>query len=279
MKLYFFLTAAVLCIITGKLNAQSTGYMGKRFVLNYGFHASPITFGSSADNTSLIGDGGSAQTGEFALNKIHEGSLEFAISSKWMVNFSVRYYKTTYDNAKNLDYNVYDSYYGGYYSYTGQPKGYYDISGLSYTLYFKYFGSRYVAPWGRYVMFGPVLNTVKTNYNPSVMYLDDAYNYYNSNPKRVSNFGPAEQDFKGFNFMFGWGRSRIIANRIVVDYGCNTQILSVLYGALNVALDGTVDDILVSKATNSNYIETTNKTRVRGVNRFNVFLKVGVLLF
>ncbi len=277
MKLYVFFIA-ILLIATGNLNAQSTGYMGKRFVLNYGFHTSPITFGSSANNKTLIGDGGSAESGVFALNMIHEGSLEFAMSSKWMMNFSVRYYKTTYDNPISVDVNTSDFY--GTYSYRGYPTGYYDIRGLSYTLYFKYFGSRYVAPWGRYVMFGPVINTVKTSYDPSVMYIKDGvYNSSGTGTTNMSNFGATEQNFKGFNFMLGWGRSRIIANRVVVDYGCNFQLLSVVTGVLNVALDGAIDDALQGTTTNLNYIENTNKQRVRGVNRFNVFIKIGVLLF
>ena len=278
MKSNYINIVFVLFLIALNSSAQSTGYMGKRFVLNYGFHTSPITFGASANNTTLIGTSGSAESGIFALNMIHEGSLEFAMSSKWMINFSARYYKTVYDNAEYLDYDSFDASSGYRYSYTGQPEGFYDITGLSYTLYFKYFGSRYVAPWGRYVMFGPVLNTVKTNYSPTVMYLKD--DSYGSSSNPISkNFGDFEQKYNGFNIMLGWGRSRIIGNRIVVDYGCNTQILSVILGALNVALDDAPDDLFRDKTTNTNYIENTYKKRVRGVNRFNVFLKVGVLLF
>ena len=116
-----------------------------------------------------------------------------------MMNFSARYYKTVYDNAEYLDYNTYDPLSGDRYSYSGQPAGYYDITGLSYTLYFKYFGSRYVAPWGRYVMFGPVLNTVKTSYNPTVMYLKDDYNYNNVSNTIIKDFGDFEQKYNGFN--------------------------------------------------------------------------------
>ncbi len=279
MRFNYFILSITLYLLCLNASSQSTGYMGKRFVLNYGFHTSPITFGASANNTTLIGTSGSAESGVFALNMIHEGSLEFAMSSKWMMNFSVRYYKTAYDNAEYLEYTAYDPYNGYINSYSGQPSGYYDITGLSYTLYFKYFGSRYVAPWGRYVMFGPVLNTVKTNYSASTMYMKDEYNYGSSSNSIIKDFGDFEQNYKGFNIMLGWGRSRIVGNRIVVDYGCNTQILSVIAGAFNVVLDGAATELFNDKTTNTNYIQNTNKIRVRGVNRFNVFLKVGVLLF
>ncbi len=278
MKLYCFLFLIGLCATIGKVNAQSTGYMGKRVLLGYGFHTSPITFGSSANNTSLIGDGGSAETGVFALNMIHEGYLELAASSRWMISLSARYYKTTFDNTTSVNYTVYGNNSGYNDSYYGKPNGYYNITGLTYSLYFKYFGARYVAPWGRYIMFGPVMNTVKTTYDPAIMYL--AQNSYSYNGAiKLKDFGPIEQNFKGFNIMFGWGRSRVFGNRVVIDYGCNLQLLSLL----TTVFDNTSDDGLSffesNEIDNLSYMERTNKRRVRGVNRFNVFLKIGVLLF
>ncbi len=78
--------------------------------------------------------------------------------------------------------------------------------------------------------------------------------------------------------MLGFGRSRTIANRVVLDYGCNLQFFSVVSGVVDIVFDG--EDLLSSsKNTNTTYIENTYKRRVRGVNRFNVFLKVGILLF
>jgi hypothetical protein len=251
--------------------------MGKRLLLGYGFHTSPAFFGANVQNETIIGNGGHAITGSLAFNSIHEGYLEFAASSKWMICFSTRYYKTIYDNAKELSYN-------SNYSYeSDNPKGYYNIRGLTYTLYFKYFGSRYVAPWGRYVMFGPTINTVKTSYDPHIMNIKaELYNSgtYTYSDVLLSNFGPKEQNYTGVNFMLGFGRSRIISNRVVIDYGCNLQLISVLAGVLDVVSDGQSSEIINrTSITPSNYIENTVKTRVRGINRFNVFLKVGILLF
>jgi hypothetical protein len=255
--------------------AQSTGFMGKRLSVGYGIHTSPAILGGNANNETLIGTSGSATTGSFAWNFIHEGNLEFAMSSKWMICFSVRYYKTVYDNAKELN----SSYNSSYMTYYGKPSGYYDIRGLTYSLYFKYYGARYVAPWGRYVMFGPTINTVKTTYDPAIMYVTGYDGYNSSVATKLKNFGPREQNYTGVNFMFGFGRSRIIGNRVIIDYGCNTQIISVITGALNIVTDNAINDLTTSKTTNTNYIENTVRTRVQGINRFNVFLKVGVLLF
>jgi hypothetical protein len=275
MRLYIY----TFILFSSLIHAQSTGYMGKRFLLGYGFHTSPAIFGATPNNETIIGTSGNATTGSFAFNTIHEGFLEFAASSKWMICFSTRYYKTAYDNALYTEYvfpaNSYNS------SYFDRPEGFYNIRGLTYTLYFKYYGSRYVAPWGRYVMFGPTINTVKTSYDPAIMNLGIQNYYYNNgtySDTLIANFGPKEQNFTGVNLMLGFGRSRIIANRVVVDYGCNLQLFSVISGAVDIVFDG--EDLFSStKNTNTGYIENTYNRRVRGVNRFNVFLKVGILLF
>lgn len=278
MKYFFFF----LFLITAScVDAQSTGYMGKRVQISYAFNASPVLFGTSSQNTTLIGDGGNAETGEFALNMIHEGSLEFMLSSKWILGLSARYYKTVYDNAKEVS-RPYNS---NYNFKSESPEGYYDIRGLSYALYFKYFGKRYVAPWGRYVMFGPVVNTHQTTYSKSTMFLKGQYHkentpyYYSGSYYRdttISNFGPSQQNFTGFNILLGWGRSRVISNRVTIDYGANFQLFSVLSGFFDAMDIGLFDNYYASE---SEYIEVTSKRRIRGVNRFNVFLKVGVLLF
>lgn len=263
--------------------AQSTGYMGKRLLLGYGFHTSPAVMGSNASNESILGDGGTSETGALAFNAIHEGYLEFAASSKWMICFSARFYKTTYDN--HLSFKKYGGNYSNesYVQYrSSSPSGFYNIQGLTYTLYFKYYGSRYVAPWGRYVMFGPTLNTVKTTYDPTIMKVNGTFyntSLYGNNASDtvVTYFGTKEQTFKGLNFMFGFGRSRIIANRITIDYGCNIQLFSLANTLFDLNETGFFHRQETIDA--NNYIQRTVLSRVRGVNRFNVFLKVGILLF
>ena len=259
--IFYFLIASTLC------HAQSTGYMGKRLLLGYGFHTSPAFFGANKNNETIIGTSGSAETGSLAFNAIHEGYLEFAASSKWMICFSTRYYKTVYDNAMRFnDYN-----YSSSYSYNdNQPRGYYNIRGLTYSLYFKYYGSRYVAPWGRYVMFGPVINTTKATYDPAIMNIRGTTYHYGYSDTLFANFGPKSQNFSGVNLMLGFGRSRIIANRVTIDYGCNLQLFSVLSGFFDV-ISSDSDVFIDRKIGTTNYIESTVKRRVRGINRFNLF--------
>jgi hypothetical protein len=288
MRIIFFISCFLVAI--SMLKAQSTGFMGKRLQAGYGFHTSPALIGSNANNETILGNSGSAMTGEFAFNTLHEGFLEFAASSKWMICFSARYYKTTNDNSKIFD-NSNSNGHSGYNVnnidfLVSRPSGYYTMKGLTYTLYFKYYGGRYVAPWGRYVMFGPTLNTVTTSYDPAIMkakgrYYNPAAYYYNSydTDTTITNFGPTTQKFKGVNFMVGFGRTRIIGKRVTIDYGINIQVFSVMSAIFDIG-DNTANlTDRQAEVNETNYIERTVKYRVRGVNRFNAFLKIGVLLF
>lgn len=256
--------------------AQAPGHLGKRFILGYGAHVSPAFNNPNFNNETIIGHLGgigSADNGALAFNYTHEGYIEYATSSRFMVGLSAKFYKTKYDNA--ID--AYQSNGNSNVRYFTDVRGYYDIYGQSIALYGKLYGSRYVAPWGRYIIFGPVVNLYSTSYDPSVMFVEgldySSNNNYGTKIKK-SNFGPQKQNFTGFNILFGWGRSRIIANRLVLDYGVNMQVLSML--------STFPDEFKKDKIENgieTRYIEGTSGIRIRGLNRINAFLKVGFLIF
>jgi len=255
--------------------AQSSGFMGKHMVISYGFHASPAIIGATKNNETLFGDiineQGNAETGVITFNNLHEISLDFVASSKWLICLNVKYYKTAFDNAEICESGNRNS--TNYYS--GNPEGFYSIRGLTYGLTFKYFGKRYIAPWGRYLMFGPVINTVKTSYDKN-MVIKGAY-YPSAGPTNftITDFGPKNQNFAGFNFMLGWGKSRIFANNIIVDFGASTQIFALL--SIPKDILGVNFNEFDKYPTKETYIEDTYKKRVRGINRFNIFLKIGYL--
>lgn len=266
-------TFLFILFFSSKLGAQGPGYLNKKMLIGYGLNTSPALWGSDARNNTISGTEGNAKNGKMAFNIIHEGFLEYATSAKWIVGFCTRYYKTTFDNATMMV----DGYGGVEYPNRTTPMGYYSINGLSYCLYFKLYDRRYVAPWGKYIMFGPVLNTAKASYDPEIMHVtaqtgtnNNYLGYYNKHDTLITDFGPREQSYKGYNIMFGFGKSRIIANRLVFDYGCNMYLLSFFP---NIALT------YKEGITASNYISKTINRRVRGINHFNVFVKVGVLLF
>lgn len=219
----------------------------------------------------MVGTEGNAKRSFLAFNIIHEGSVEYVISQRWSVGFCARYYKTTFDNPTLLV----DQSRQAMFQSKKNPTGYYDITGLSYCLYFKLFNAKHVAPWGKYIVFGPVLNTAKMSYDPDIMHsqatAQDGNSYpYTYRDTLINNFGPQKQSYKGINLMLGFGRTRILYNRLILDYGFNVYLLS---GFPNLVLT------YKSNMTPETYIQKTVNRRVRGINHFNVFLKVGVLLF
>lgn len=273
----------ILFVTVTLLPAQTPGYMGKRFVAGYGFYFSPAVFGSNGQGNAIFGrKNGNATDGELAFNSMHEAFLEYALTKRFALGFSGKFYRTTYDNTRDLyvSTNQVDNYgYNSSISYSGSPEGFYYIHGQNYSLYAKLFNKLYLAPWGRYMMFGINVEKYTCTYNPSEMKLKYTNNYGSyTNYPAYSDFGPQKQKFTKFDLLFGLGRTRIIANRVVLDYGFNANMIAFLSTLFDtVAADE--DGVYSTYAKPSNYMAVTSPWRVRGVNRFNVFLKVGVLLF
>ncbi len=243
--------------------AQTPGYMGKRFVAGYGLYASPGYIGSA---------------GTKPVNILHEGFVEYAIKKRISIGLSARFYKNIYANTRDVDLGRYNS---NFTQIDKNPTGITNIRGRNYMLYFKFFKSRYLAPWGRYFILGATLNTFTASYDPdhmSVSVLSSPYSYSSSGSATYSlysDFGPTAQTFKKFDILIGWGRSRIVANRIMIDYGVNLN----LWALTATVFDAPDDNLSQDQLTASSYIPTVSAARVRGVNRFNVFCKVGFLLF
>lgn len=275
MKKNLLVLILFLCI-SNCLQSQTPGFMGKKFVVGYGFHFGPALSGSNGAGKSILSKGNS-ESGTFAFNTMHEAFIEYSIKPRFSIGISAKYYKTTYNNALYL--NAIQTYVdnSGYsqtiYSY-GKPNGLYTIKAINYNIYGKLFYSRYIAPWGKYMMFGLNIKTYTCSYDPSEMYLTNDRYYYNSNaPKTISDFGPEKQKYKKFDFLFGLGRTRIISNRIIIDYGFNTN----LFSFITTFFDAIGEDTFIDNINNTDYIKRTSSYRVRGVNRFNAFLKVGYL--
>jgi hypothetical protein len=87
----------------------------------------------------------------------------------------------------------------------------------------------------------------------------------------LSDFGPSPQRFLRGDIMFGWGQSRIIKSKIVIDYGANFQFLALFGGITDLNVGG------YSGLTSATYIEKTSAVRMHGMNRFNLFIKLGYL--
>lgn len=249
------------------LFSQAPGYMGKRFVVGYGAHVSPAFINANNSNQTILGLNGSAESGSFAFNYTHEGFFEFQAKTRFTVGVSCKFYKTKYDNAlSNYAQGQYINYYTSA-SYSNDVEGYYGISGQSICLYGKLYKTGSVAPLGRYIIFGPVLNLYQATYDPNIMY--QRSDYYGSGNNKFSSYGNLTQSFTGFNILFGWGKTRIIKDRVIIDYGANLQLFSTF---------APISSILANdNRINDQYISNTASKRIRALNAMNVFLKVGYL--
>jgi hypothetical protein len=252
-KLFY---TVLLILFTACAFSQSPGYMGKRFVVGYGLYANP----------RLMPSGGG-----YGINLLHEAYLEFAMKKSVSVGFSTRFYNGMYTNSRAVSTNGYGN------QIDNHPNGFTNIKGRNYALYFKFYKRNYVAPWGKYVLVGATINTFKTTYDPDNMYVNVS-DYYNGQKQSgyLSDFGPTTQSYSRFDIMFGRGRNRIIANRITLDYGYTVNIIGLSAALFDAEESGFLDSDYLNM---SNYIEKTSAARVRSINKFNVFLKVGVLLF
>ncbi len=216
--------------------AQGPGYLGKKTAIGYGIEISPVL--SDASNGLPI-------------NLIHQLFYENAVKSTVAVGISFRYANTKYDNKAEV-------------TGLGKPTSYYRISAFSFSPYFKFFSKKFVAPWGKYWMIGPVLNVALSKHD-RYMYIPQTIIDHDT---LLMNFGPDKQLHNSFDVMVGIGKSRILKDKIVIDYGLNLQII---------ALISRLKTADYSKVSQEDYIKYTAINRVRGLNRFNVFLKLGYL--
>jgi hypothetical protein len=274
MKRIFFYFLFI-TLNTTAFSQLGPGYMGKRFQAGYGFYFSPALLGSNGSGASIIGRG-NAESGEIAFNSMHEGFLEFAFKNRASVGLSFKYYHTTFDNSAEA-YGTTNGSSGTVYTAYGTPSGIYDIKGLNFGLYFKIYNKRYVAPWGRYFLFGPVVNSYACFYDPSVMKMVTQDN--SSNPVAVTYFGPQGDRFFRGDLLIGWGRNRMIGSRFTVDYGVNFEGFALACTFWDAIGESPLADISGDRTTNLNYMEKTSKRRAREVNRVNVYIRFGVLLF
>lgn len=251
----------MLCASLG-LKSQVPGYLGRRTTVGGGFYANP------AFAAALFGYGRSP------LNTMPEAYIERVVKNRMALGFSFRPYKTTYENTGEVE--VRGGYSSSFRQVEDHPGGAINIQCRGFAFYAKFFRSRYLAPWGRYMLLGLAMNDFVSTYDPDQMrvlvtertfppgglYPVDKNMYYN-------NFGPVSQSFKTFDLVYGSGRSRIFWDHVVVDYGYSVNLV-----ALTLTLYEAFDDEVNSP---QEYIEYNSTMRVRGINRFNFFIKAGYL--
>lgn len=232
--------------------------MGKKVIVGYGIYLNPITFGSNAKNQSLFGNyPGSSESGHLRFNVTQEVFLEGVVSKKLSLGIAFKHLKTGYDNRARVS------------EYSVNPSGYYVINAFTLSAYFKKYMGKYIAPWGSYFIFGPVLTQMRSKHDAYMNIVGRASYMHDT---LYTNFGSDKVPQYRGDVLLGFGKNRILFDRLSVDYGFCIQAFSAL-----LLFEATSADLIGSTPRSMEYIERTMKNRVRGANRFNVFLKIGYL--
>lgn len=239
----------------GFIWCQAPGYMGKRMVAGYGAHLNPVTYGSTVNNKSLTGSQrGSSEKGYFRLNFAQELFFEGATSKRSVTGISIKYLETGYDNRASVN------------EHGTNPSYYYKIKVLTITPYLKSCFRRYLAPWGKYFIVAPVINVIRSEHD-AYMNISKTVNGHDT---LITDFGPDNKKYLSADLLMGFGNTRVLFNRITLDYGFHFQAISTL-AILEPLLDWN------PSYDQEEYINGTIKKRVRAANRFNVFIRIGYL--
>lgn len=248
-----------------QLNAQAPGYMGKKFCVGYGLYAHP------AFNSIVL------NYGDYPINTLHEFFVEYTTGKKFTLGLSAQLFRYRYNATEDI--NVYTAGSSGSYNIKDadvKPSGNYLIKGRNYRLYGKFFKDKYLAPWGKYFLLGVALDRYITFYNPEEMNVPVTAQFTSyatgaivQQEIYVNDFGPTTQIFQKADIFFGNGNSRILGNKIVLDYGYSIGFVAMARVFID-ALDYTTP-------TPENYIEKTATSRSAAINRFNLYLKIGYL--
>lgn len=245
------------------ISAQNPGYMGKKFTLGYGLFANPA-FNSIVLNYS-----------HRPINILHEFFAEYAIGKQTSIGFAVQRYNYT---CTNVDKAAVFTNSGSYWpAVIVAPEGSYEIMGINYKLYGKFYLAKYLAPWGKYFLLGLVMHRYTTSYDSTSMYVyADTYNNYNNYFYKATfnDWGPTHTSYSTVDVFFGFGNSRIFANKLVLDYGLSLGAIAALKTLYLFNRDfATLEDGIPA----NEYISKTSNKRVACVNRFNCYLKIGYL--
>lgn len=264
--------------------AQTPGYMGKKLTVIYNNYFSP----------ALQYPNYQGNTGVFSFNSRHSFGADYVRGRKRVIGLAVQFLRTRkefegrVDNSSVADYQYsYSVSSNGTVTETGkflvypfvQPGGGdITISNTNFSLYWKFFGRKYIAPWGNYHRIDFILMNyrVKENFINGATYAIQDYYYYqatgNSQYKYRYETLPSPTDDKSyFSFMFayGIGKQRVLYDKIVVDLGAQ---LGLMFGAA-----GAQDRM--SKGSGSQTFNANMQKRINNASWLNINIGLGYLAY
>ncbi len=201
------LTLLLLSIIFCTSMAQIPGYMGKRFSVGYSNYFFPAVIGPKLNATSKS-DG-------MGFNTTHCFNLEYTIKAR--TNFCISYQLQNLGIKTNRYYyqTINDGFSTATVTYEYAPKPYSNmkLKTNSIGLGFKFYSKGTLAPVGKYKKIELLLLFSNLTYPKNSFYTD-----YYSQPTYTS-IGNGNYNFSTFAITYTMGKSRVLFDKIVLDYG------------------------------------------------------------
>lgn len=247
--------ALLLCLLFAfAAAAQVPGYQGKKFSFGYTLGLAPsVRNPNNLGSASLpFGQGrGPVDKFIFSFNAIHNLSADLVLGRRFSICGAFVYYRTKID-ASDVYYQVpYSNIYYPYINY--HFKELVQFSAMGFTAGMKFFGSKFIAPFGRYIKLEFSHQNVKAE-------LADAVMVNANDPQDVCQFSPDHWYTPYSAISLAMGKQRIIANKLVVDFGLKGSLplnrTTVAFGAGNdySNLSTFVTDMSLYRANCLNYV-------------------------
>jgi hypothetical protein len=257
------------------LNAQISGYMGKRFVVGYSTYFMPVFRGPGAFSSAA------ADENSPTINNAHCLNLEYVYKTNKMICVSAQYILTglAYDNGKTnatiaadffnspreLPYPQSHVYLGGY----SKPAS---LSSINFDIGYKKFRRGYLAPVGKYIKYDFVflMETLKYDYQKFGA-IDPSSSSYP--PTYIqSDLGTGHYSFKTIAIACTFGNEKVLNDKITLDYG----IRFAYSPSLNIITLTNGDS---NSASIYNYFRRSCNLRMAREQLINIHLGIGFLAF
>lgn len=190
-------------------HAQVSGYMGKRFSIGYSNYFLPSILGPKVNGTSA--------SDKIGINTTHCVNLDYIIKERTSFCLSLQTQKLGVNNVRYYNVEYVDPFgtnnYGSY-QYNPKPFRFMQLKTYSVGLGFKFFASGSLAPIGKYKKVELLLLFSNLTY-PKNAFEDTGLN----DPYTRTNIGTGDYSFSTFALTYTMGRSRVLFDRIVLDYG------------------------------------------------------------
>lgn len=205
-----------LCISVSA-SSQVSGYLGKRLMIGYSNYLAPALYGPGAN--------ADASSGTIGLNTTHCANLDFVIKTRTVLCLSLQKSNTGVvpSNLTEEIYDGFNTYNFVTYYYSPKPYKPMQLSSTNIALGFKFFQSGTIAPVGKYKKLELLFMMNKLTYSNTAFQYYDTYN--SSAGLTSKKIGKGVYTYKTLAIAYTMGRSRVLFDRVVLDYGLRIGVV------------------------------------------------------